>query len=276
MTQHEAQHRPNRTSTEWDFAPAALGFEMRPDPMTAPSDEASAGDAADLSWRNDCLPVSNRFDDAYFAYVDGRAETAEVFVGGNRLPARWQAGGGERIAELGFGTGLNFFETLRTWQANQATIPPDLRLSFASFERFPLMADDMAQAVARWPEIARLAAPILTDWARRDPAADAFEARGEDWDLRVVFGDANAQVAAWPGVADAWFLDGFSPAKNPEMWNAELMRIVASRTAAAGTFSTYTAAGFVRRGLAAAGFEVEKVRGFGGKRERLQGQLRDA
>jgi tRNA U34 5-methylaminomethyl-2-thiouridine-forming methyltransferase MnmC len=244
--------------------------------MTATSDETGARGHAELSWRDDCLPVSNRFDDAYFAYADGRAETAEVFIAGNRLAARWQVGEGTRIAELGFGTGLNFFETLRTWDANRQHFPTDLRLTFTSFERFPLTAEDTAQAVARWPDIARLAAPILTDWARRDPAADAFEARGEDWDLRVVFGDANAQVAAWPGVADAWFLDGFSPAKNPEMWNAELMRIVASRTAAAGTFSTYTAAGFVRRGLAAAGFEVEKVRGFGGKRERLQGQLRDA
>lgn len=96
---------------------------------------------------------------------------------------------------------------------------------------------------------------------------------GADFDLRVVVGDARVTLPAWDGAADAWFLDGFSPAKNPELWSPELMAQVAAHTAAGGTAATYTAAGFVRRGLADAGFEVSRVQGYGRKRHMTRAVL---
>ena len=96
---------------------------------------------------------------------------------------------------------------------------------------------------------------------------------GPDYELRVVIGDARDTLPAWKGHADAWFLDGFSPAKNPELWSPELMMEVGRHTAPCGTAATYTAAGFVRRGLADAGFSVTRIAGYGRKRHMTQAVL---
>ena len=95
-------------------------------------------------------------------------------------------------------------------------------------------------------------------------------------DLQLILGDARETLPRWPGRADAWFLDGFSPAKNPELWGESLMAEVARHTAPGGTFATYTAAGHVRRSLAAAGFAVERAPGFAGKRHMTKGCLSGA
>ena len=89
--------------------------------------------------------------------------------------------------------------------------------------------------------------------------------------LTVVVGDALDGVRRWNGAADGWYLDGFAPSKNPDMWSAELMQAVAGRTKPGGTFASYTAAGWVRRNLQAAGFAVEKCPGHAGKREMIRG-----
>lgn len=96
---------------------------------------------------------------------------------------------------------------------------------------------------------------------------------GDDFELRVILGDARDTLPTWDGRADAWYLDGFSPAKNPELWGADLIDEVAAHTAKGGTVATYTAAGFVRRGLTDAGFEIERVQGFGRKRHMTRGVL---
>jgi tRNA U34 5-methylaminomethyl-2-thiouridine-forming methyltransferase MnmC len=217
---------------------------------------------AAIAWREGGLPVSTRFDDPYFSLQNGLAETRHVFLAGNRLPERFRDG--FRIAELGFGTGLNMLATVIAWQAAGA----QGRLSFTSFEAFPMAAPDIARALAAFPEALAVATPFLDAWAAGQTVFDLGGLRAE-----VILGDARETLPAWAGLADAWFLDGFSPAKNPELWSEALMAQVARHTAPGGTFATYTAAGFVRRGLQAAGFQVERRPGHGTKRHMTAGQL---
>lgn len=220
-----------------------------------------AGQAA-LIWRDGGIPVSTRFDDPYFSRADGLAETRHVFLAGNGLPARF--GDGFRIAELGFGTGLNMLATLLAWRG--AGEPG--RLRYTSFEAFPMTAPDIARALAAFPEAEAVAAPFLAQWA-----AGATRLELGTMTAEVILGDARETLPAWRGRADAWFLDGFSPAKNPELWSPGLMAEVARHTAPGGSFATYTAAGFVRRGLQAAGFQVERQQGHGAKRHMTAGRL---
>ncbi|WP_457647251.1 tRNA (5-methylaminomethyl-2-thiouridine)(34)-methyltransferase MnmD [Profundibacter sp.] len=210
---------------------------------------------AELEWRDDTLPVSTRFDDPYFSLENGLAETRHVFLAGNDLPARFASG--FHIAELGFGTGLNMFAALLEWR--QAGFKTPLR--FTSFEAFPMAADEMDKALAAFPEAHAIAAPFLTEWAK-----GARRIETGDLIAEIIIGDARITLPAWDGAADAWFLDGFSPAKNPELWEQGLMTEVANHTAKGGTLATYTAAGFVRRNLAAAGFTVTRSAGYGRKR----------
>lgn len=219
------------------------------------------GQRAELEWRGGGVPVSVRFDDPYFSLDNGLAETWHVFLGGNDLPARFRDG--FSIAELGFGTGLNFLATWAAWRA--AGIAGAFH--FTSFEAFPMARADMEAALAAFPDLVPLAGALI----------DALGADGRatfgDATLRVVTGDARDTLPGWTGTADAWFLDGFSPAKNPEMWGADLMAEVGRHTAARGTAATYTAAGFVRRGLEAAGFSVFRAPGFGRKRHMTRAVL---
>lgn len=212
------------------------------------------GKTEQVEWREGQTPVSRLFDDPYFSLHDGFSETRHVFLDGNDLPARFSDG--FHIAELGFGTGLNLIATVIAW--GRAGVAG--RFRFTSFEAFPMPASDMARALAAFPEAEAAAAPLLAAWGRGERRFAFGPA-----DVEVIMGDARTTLPAWAGAADAWFLDGFSPAKNPELWNEDLMRAVARHTAPGGSFATYTAAGFVRRGLQAAGFQVERRAGYGHK-----------
>ncbi|MCI2395796.1 tRNA (5-methylaminomethyl-2-thiouridine)(34)-methyltransferase MnmD [Aliiroseovarius sediminis] len=218
---------------------------------------------AKIAWKPDGVPVATRFDDPYFSLEDGLAETRHVFLSGNDLPARFAPG--FHVAELGFGTGLNMLAAFLSWR--DAGAPQGVR--FTSFEAFPMAADDIAKALDAFPEARAVAAPFLSAWADgvREFDLDGFA-------VEVIIGDARQTLAAWQGKADAWFLDGFSPAKNPELWGDGLMMQVGAHTAPGGTFATYTAAGFVRRALDAAGFDVERAPGYGRKRHMSRGTLR--
>ncbi len=219
-----------------------------------------------LEWRDDKTPVSTRFDDPYYSTDDGRAETEYVFIDGNRLKQRWPDMPNCTIAELGFGTGLNFLETVRHWQSVKS---PGAALHFISFEQFPITHDELEKALSNWPELSDLASKLKAVW---DPSSETMEAKfTEDIMLTVHFRDANILLPTLEFSTDAWFLDGFSPAKNPELWNETLLSHVGQHTVAGGTFATYTAAGFVKRGLHSAGFNVEKTKGFGRKRDMLVG-----
>jgi len=213
-----------------------------------------------LEWRDGAVPVSTRFDDPYFSLGDGLAETQHVFLAGNDLPQRLCAG--FSIAELGFGTGLNLLATAMI-------CPPDTPITYTSFEAYPLPAADIARALAQFPMTAPWSEPFLRAWGAGLRQFDLGPIR-----VQVIVGDANAALPAWAGRADAWYLDGFSPAKNPELWSPQLMAEVARHTAPNGTFATYTAAGHVRRALDEAGFDVQRRQGFGRKRHMSKGILR--
>lgn len=219
----------------------------------------------ELTWLENDIPVSTQFDDSYFSRLDGRAETQEVFIAGNGLPDRWANEKSFTIAELGFGVGLNFLETLRQWQE---TGSPEAELHFISFELYPVEAAEIAKATQRWPELETLTNQLITYWPPK-PGQNSFSF--ENAHLHLHIGDAGETIKNWAGTAEAWYLDGFSPAKNPELWDLELLKEVCNHTSPDGTFSTYTSAGWVRRNLEAAGFTVSKVPGFQYKKERLQG-----
>lgn len=213
---------------------------------------------ADIAWRDTPLgdvPVSTRFDDPYYSLQGGLAETRHVFLGGNGLPARFTDG--FHIAELGFGTGLNFLTTLQAFR--DAAIPG--RLHFTSFEAFPLAPRELERALT--PFAPDLPIHLL-------PAVASVT--GPDFILDVIPGDAAETLPAWSGKADAWFLDGFSPAKNPGLWSPAILAQVAAHTAPGGTAATYSAAGHVRASLAAAGFTVTRQPGFGRKRHMTTAQ----
>ncbi|SEL28391.1 tRNA U34 5-methylaminomethyl-2-thiouridine-forming methyltransferase MnmC [Roseivivax marinus] len=210
-------------------------------------------DQPELDWRDDRVPVSRRFDDPYYSLDDGLAETRHTFLAGNGLPDRFRPG--FHVAELGFGTGLNLLAVLDLWRATGQ----DGRLHVTSFEAYPLPPADMIRAQATFPELAGIAADLAPHWG---------QSRIELPDLvfTLVEGDARETLPRWEGCADAWFLDGFSPAKNPELWSPDLMAEVARHTARGGTAATYTAAGFVRRALDAAGLVTRRQPGYGRKR----------
>ncbi|WP_282153002.1 tRNA (5-methylaminomethyl-2-thiouridine)(34)-methyltransferase MnmD [Ruegeria atlantica] len=212
-----------------------------------------ADQRAELTWTEDQIPVSDRFDDPYYSLQNGLEETRHVFLAGNELPARFAPG--FHIAELGFGTGLNMLTVWSEWERSGETTP----LSFTSFEAYPMGPADMSRALVAFPELAPWSDRFLAQW--EGGTCDLGTLR-----LEVVEGDARQTLQAWVGAADAWFLDGFSPAKNPELWGADLMQQVADHTATGGTAATYTAAGFVRRGLEDAGFTVTRAPGYGRKR----------
>ena len=217
---------------------------------------------AGITWREGRVPVATRFQDPYFSLQDGLAETRHVFLAGNDLPARFSPG--FHVAELGFGTGLNLLTCWHAWlESGHAG-----ELHYTGFEAFPMDVHDMERALAAFPVLAPLADALLS---RR--AAGQWRFSLGPVRVEIVVGDARQTLPGWKGAADAWFLDGFSPARNPEMWEPGLMAQVARHTKAGGTFATYTAAGHVRRTLSDAGFTVERIPGFGRKRHMTRGRI---
>ncbi len=212
------------------------------------------GQQSEIGWRDGDVPVSLRFEDPYFSLENGLDETRHVFLAGNELPYRF--GPGFSIAELGFGTGLNFLTTWQAWEEAGSPAP----LHFTSFEAYPLAPADMERALSAFPTLAEKAERLL--------ASRPFDGPADFGGIRldIVTGDARGAVPQWGGMADAWFLDGFAPARNPELWEPALLGEVFAHTRPGGTAATYTAAGAVRRALAEAGFEVWRGPGYGRKR----------
>lgn len=208
----------------------------------------------ELQWREGGVPVSTRFDDPYFSLAGGLAETRHVFLAGNDMPARLRPG--FHVAELGFGTGLNLLAL-----AEMAHVP----IRFTSFEAFPMDAAQLERAHAAFPELGDLSAALRQGYASRHFRVGLVDAE-------LILGDARDTVSVWQGAADAWFLDGFSPARNPELWGAPLMGEVGAHTVPGGSFATYSAAGHVRRALEAAGFAVTRAPGYAGKRHMSRGR----
>lgn len=218
-------------------------------------------------WRDDGLPGSRLYGDVYFSSEDGLAETGAVFLDGCGLPGAWAARRRFTVAELGFGTGLNIAALLTLWVR---TRPPGARLRLFSVEAHPMSAADAARALGRWPQIAGAASALLAAWPGQARGFHRIDLPDFAATLDLAVMDAADALERWDGQADAWFLDGFAPAANPAMWSEALMAQVAAHTAPGGRAATFTVAGSVRRGLAAAGFEVSRQPGFGRKRQRLE------
>lgn len=223
---------------------------------------------AELQWREG-VPYSPRFDDIYFSRDGGRAETEHVFLAQNGLPERFPSAAGEffTIGETGFGTGLNFVTTWQIWREQ----PRQARLHFVSVEKYPLAPDVMAALwqpmLASFPEAREFIAQYhsLTPGWNRFSFADA--------ELTLYIGDATKGLQDLDATVDAWFLDGFTPAKNADLWSPTVFNAMASCSHPGTTLSSFTAALGVREQLAAAGFKVEKCQGFGHKRTMIRGRF---
>lgn len=227
---------------------------------------------AECDWI-DNQPIATAYDDVYFSKHDGLAETRYIFLQQNRLPQRWQQQATDFvIAETGFGTGLNFIAACQLWLENNSKNI----LHYISFDKHPLTQTDLQRSLACWPELADYTQALseaypalLTGWHR----LVLFEQRVI---LNLYFGDVHAGLASQTFAADAWFLDGFAPNKNPAMWSPTLFSAIAERSQVGASFATYTAASAVRKGLAAVGFTVEKINGYGKKRDACCGVYQDS
>lgn len=238
--------------------------------MTHPADLAPDDASPQLVWAEDGSPRSGRFGDVYFSKDDGLAETRAVFLQGCGLPEAWSGRSAFTVGELGFGTGLNIVALLDLWRR---TRPENGRLKVFSIEGFPLTREEAARALAAWPELAETAAGLLAVWPAGTPGFHRLDLPHWGATIDLAVGDARWALEAWSGGADAWFLDGFSPALNPGMWSPEILALVAARSAPGARLATFTVAGAVRRGLAEHGFTVEKKPGHGRKRERLEARM---
>lgn len=223
-----------------------------------------------LAWQGG-QPFSSRFGDIYFSSDSGLAEKRHVFLQGNRLAARFaslRGGDSFAVGETGFGTGLSF---LCAWQLFDEVAADDASLDFLSIEKYPLSESEVNETLKLWPELKEYAARLIERWPRRMPGWNRWSFDRGRIRLTLVLEDVATTLPEVRGHIDAWFLDGFSPARNPEMWTQQVMDGIAHASRPGATFATYTCASDARRGLEQAGFLVNKSRGFGRKREMLQG-----
>ena len=233
---------------------------------------------AKIHFNQENTPVSDKFDDVYFSNQDGLAETHYVFLEGNQLWERWVNYQESHfvIAETGFGTGLNFFAVTTLFREFRQKYPdsPLKRLYFISFEKYPLLLDALQQAHLAYLQFSHLAQHLQQNWL--NPIQGCYRFHFDETTLDLWFGDVAENLPQlgdyMNGKIDAWFLDGFAPSKNPDMWNEQLYQQMFRFTKPQGTFATFTAASAVRKGLENAGFNMTKRKGFGKKRECLSGQ----
>lgn len=223
---------------------------------------------ADLDWDKN-TPRSIFFDDIYFS-GNGFDESQHVFLNGNGLAARFAAANRFAIAELGFGTALNLLATWALWQRTKKSV--GARLDFVSIEKYPLSSGALRRAAEAWPTLAPLSEKLIK---ALPPVTPGFHylSLANDVRLTLAYGEVSQILANIDGRFDAWYLDGFAPAKNPDMWREALFGEMARLSKPGATFSTFTVAGAVRRGLTAAGFSVERRAGYGRKREMLTGKI---
>lgn len=224
----------------------------------------------DLAWSDEGAPIAAAFTDVYFSKAGGLAESEAVFLAGTGLPHAWAGRDHFHVGELGFGSGVNILALWRAWKASRA---PHAILHVSTIEAFPLAQVDAARALAAFPEVADLAGQLLARWPVRAAGPQRLWFPEDGFALTIHTGAAEAMLAGMTGRFDAWFLDGFSPARNPDMWSQALFARIAALSAPGARAATFTVAGAVRRGLESAGFAVEKKPGFGAKRERLEACL---
>lgn len=228
---------------------------------------------AQIDWDDQGRPHSRQYDDVYFSRDEGTVETEYVFIEQNRLRQRFaalQANACLVIGETGFGTGMNFF---CAWRHFRQHAPAGARLHFVSVEKYPLAPEDMAQAVRLWPELAAFTEPFLAQYTAVHQGFQPFTFDQGRVTLSLLIGDVLEQLPQLDAKVDVWFLDGFAPAKNPDMWTPELFAQLARLSGPGTTLGTFTTTGWVRRGLIDAGFSMKKVPGLGKKWEVMSGEF---
>lgn len=226
-----------------------------------------------LEFADDGTPWSSRFDDVYHSHQGALGQAAHVFLGGNGLPSRWRDRQRFVILETGFGLGLNFLATLRAWREDDARPP---RLHFVSFEKHPFSAHDLARAHAAFPELADMSAALCAQWPLATPGMHRLALDNDGVILTLYFGDAIEGLGRVHARVDAFYLDGFSPARNPDLWSERVCHQLAALAAPEASLATWSVSGQVRRHLSYAHFKLQKVPGFAGKREMLTGHYAGA
>lgn len=226
-----------------------------------------------IVWQDGDVPYSPRFGDVYYNPKDGLAETRYVFLDGNNLPVAWQTVENFTIGETGFGTGLNF---LAAWQCWDDDPNRSHRLHFVSVEKYPLSRDEIIRAHQSWPKLADYSSQLADVWPHETmlPGVHRFSLADGAITLTLLIGDAIECWSEYAGNIDCWFLDGFAPSRNPDMWHASLFQALARASAPRGaSLATFTAARIARDGLESAGFEISKRKGFGYKRDMITATL---
>lgn len=246
---------------------------------------------ANIVWDEQGQPKSEHFDDVYFNTDSGIDESRTVFINPSQLQQRWQqfsqpsssaanSNGSFTLLETGFGTGLNFLLTWLEWQAFQQKFQSQNNnteqqlshhLHYISIEKFPLSKAQLAQALSLFPQLSSLADLLIAEYPLQIKGFHSLQFKHHNLTLTLIFDDVSEALPQLNGPIDAWYLDGFAPAKNPDMWNDQLYRSMANLSRENTTLATFTAAGDVRRGLIGAGFKLNKVPGFGMKREMMHG-----
>jgi tRNA 5-methylaminomethyl-2-thiouridine biosynthesis bifunctional protein len=224
---------------------------------------------AQIEWDVNGVPFSPVHRDVYHPRAGAAGQARHVFVEGNGLPARWQGRDRFVILEAGFGLGNNF---LATWQAWRDDPQRCKRLHFISIEQHPLSCADLARAHADSPS-PELAAALLDAWPPLTPDLHCLEFDAGQVQLLLALGDVRAWLPQLAARVDAFYLDGFAPARNPAMWEPRIFRALARLAAPSATLATWTVARSVREGLTSAGFSVSLAQGYGGKREMLQARF---
>lgn len=220
-------------------------------------------------WDDTGRLVSDLYSDVYFTGDDGIEEGLHIFIKGNGLPGRWKDRKSFRIIETGFGTGLNF---LITWDLWKKFTEPDAVLEYYSVEKHPIPAEHLKKIHEKWPEFSSLSEKLIS--AYPDTTPGMHEVKIDDGNVRLflLFDDAK-NIERLETTADAWFLDGFSPASNPEMWSFELVEKIKKMTKPGGTFATFTSASDVRSAFERNGFIITRDTGFASKKHMLKGML---
>lgn len=226
---------------------------------------------AKLEFGPEGTPFSETYGDVYHTIHGGPAQARHVFLGGNDLPQRWQNREGFVIFETGFGLGLNFLATWRAWLESRDACQT---LHFVSIEKHPFSAADLTRAHHAWPEFADLSQALTAAWPPLLPGIHQLSLNEGRVILTLVFADATEALRKLDLAADAFYLDGFSPARNPELWTPWVCKALARLAAPGATLATWSVAAGVRQSLQEAEFDLEKRPGFAGKREMLTGRYR--
>ncbi|MBL8630078.1 MAG: bifunctional tRNA (5-methylaminomethyl-2-thiouridine)(34)-methyltransferase MnmD/FAD-dependent 5-carboxymethylaminomethyl-2-thiouridine(34) oxidoreductase MnmC [Rhodospirillaceae bacterium] len=226
-----------------------------------------------LSWLPHGTPYSERFGDVYRSREGALAESRAVFLEGCGLPGAWVDAHNFTVGETGFGTGLNFLTTFEAWRRSKRG---DARLHYIAVEGFPVSHQDLRECVSRWPELRTVGQALVRAYLHPQPGFQRLFFDNGRVVLTLLFGEAHAMLSALDAHVDAWFLDGFAPDKNPDMWRPEVLAEIARLSKPGARLATYTAAGAVRRALSALGFDVVKVPGFGAKSEMIRATFRGA